>query len=97
MTPRSRRRRWYRAPMQWTGDEAYLEYDQQWIVGGPDSGGVRVFVLRDEHLFYVERDFGGSTISSGISIQDFIARYRGSSDSAYLRIVEDLEQRQRST
>lgn len=83
--------------MEWTGDEAYLEYDQQWIVGGPNSGGVQVFVLRDEHLFYVERDFSSSTISRGISIPDFIARYRGSTDPAYQRIVEDLEQRQRST
>jgi len=79
--------------MEWAGDAGFFEFDADWIVGGPDSGGVRLVLLRDEHLFHCERDFSSSAISRGIPVADFLAQHRGTTDPRYKKIVEDLEAR----
>ena len=79
--------------MEYTGDPGFADVDAQWIVGGPDSGGVRFFILWREHLFLVEQDFSSGSIGSGIAAAEFAAEYRGTADPRYRQIVEDLDAR----
>jgi hypothetical protein len=84
------------AAMEYAGEPGFEDVDARWIVGGPDSGGVRFFVLWREHLFLVEQDFSSGSISAGIAAAEFAATYRGTSDPHYQQIVEDLDARGRS-
>lgn len=79
--------------MEYAGDPDFQEVDARWIVGGPDSGGVRFIVLWREHLFLVEQDFSSESISRGTAAPKFAAAYRGSLDPRYREIVEDLDAR----
>ncbi|MEV4318146.1 hypothetical protein [Actinocrispum sp. NPDC049592] len=79
--------------MEYTGDPGFEDVDAQWIVGGPDSGGVRSFVLWRGHLFFVEQDFSSGSVGSGIAAAAFAAEHRGTSDPRYREIVEDLDAR----
>jgi hypothetical protein len=79
--------------MEYAGDPGFHEVDAQWIVDGPNSGGVRFFVLWRGHLFLVEQDFSSGSIGRGIAAAEFAAAHRESSDPRYRRIVEDLDAR----
>jgi hypothetical protein len=79
--------------MEYDGDPRFDGVDGQWIVDGPNSGGVRFFVLWRGHLFLVEQDFSSGSIGRGIAAADFAAMHRGSSDPVYRQIVEDLDAR----
>lgn len=79
--------------MEYGGDPGFRDVDAQWIVDGPNSGGVRFFVLWREHLFFVEQEFSSGSVGPGISAAQFVAMYRGRDDSRYQRILEDLEGR----
>lgn len=83
----------YRAAMEYGGDPGFEEFDAQWIVDGPNSGGVRLYILWRDHLFLVERDFSSSSISSGITPAEFAEAYRRSPDPIYRQIVDDLDAR----
>ncbi|GAB3898147.1 hypothetical protein GCM10029964_082130 [Kibdelosporangium lantanae] len=78
------------ADVEYTGDPGFADADGQWIVGGPDSGGVRFFVLWRGHLFLVERDFSSESVGQGIAAAEFVAAYRDTSDPRYRQIVDDL-------
>ena len=45
----SRGARWYRDAMEYTGDPGFYEFDAQWIIVGPNSGWVRLYILWREH------------------------------------------------
>ena len=79
--------------MDYAGDPRFHDVDAQWIVDGPNSGGVRFFVLWREHLFLVEQEFSSGSIGPGIATAEFVAAYRESSDPRYRRILEDLDAR----
>lgn len=79
--------------MEYGGDPGFNRVDGQWIVDGPNSGGVKFYVLWQGHLFYVEQEFSYGTVGRGIPAAEFAARYRGSSDQAYRWIVEALDAR----
>lgn len=81
------------AVMEYAGDPGFRDVDAQWIVAGPNSGGVSFFVLWHEHLFLVENDFSSGSIEPGIPVAVFLARHRGTSDDRYRRIVADLDAR----
>lgn len=81
--------------MEYTGDPGFGERDAEWIVDGPNSGGVRSYILWREHLFLVERDFCSSSIGRGIPAAEFAAAHRGSDDPRYRRIADDLDARAR--
>lgn len=76
--------------MEYAGHPGFADADAQWTVGGPDSGGIRFFVLWRGHLFLVERDYTSETIGRGIAAAEFAAAYRGSD---YQWIVEALDAR----
>lgn len=79
--------------MEYAGDPGFAGIDGQWIVDGPNSGGVRFYMLWREHLFLVEQDFSSGSIGRGIAATEFAAAHRGSSDPIYRHIVEDLDAR----
>lgn len=79
--------------MEYAGDPGFSDVDGQWIIDGPNSGGVRFFVLWRGYLFLVEQEFSSGSIDRGIAAADFAAKYRGSDDGRYRRIVADLDAR----
>lgn len=79
--------------MEYAGDPGFRDVDGQWIVDGPNSGGVKFFVLWRGHLFLVEQEFSSGTIGRGVAAAEFAAAHRGSSNQAYRWIVEDLDAR----
>lgn len=79
--------------MEYAGDPGFRDVDAQWIVEGPNSGGVQFYVLWREHLFRVEQDFSSGSIGPGITPAQFVATHGGSSDERYQSIVRDLERR----
>jgi hypothetical protein len=79
--------------MEYAGDPGFEGVDGRWVVGGPDSGGIRFFVLWRGHLFLVEQDFSSESIGRGTPAADFAAAYRGSDDPRYREIVADLDAR----
>jgi hypothetical protein len=79
--------------MDYDGDPGFADCDAQWIVDGPNSGGVRFYVLWRGHLFLVEQDFSSGSIGRGIPAATFLAAHRGSNDPRYRRIVTDLDAR----
>lgn len=79
--------------MDYAGDPGFADVDGEWIVGGPDSGGVRLFVLWRGHLFYVERDYNSETIGTGTPAAVFAATFRQHDDPRYRDIVADLDAR----
>lgn len=79
--------------MEYTGDPRFADIDGQWIVEGPNSGGVTFYMLWREHMFRVEQDFGSGSVGSGVPVAEFLAAYRGTDDPRYRPIVEDLERR----
>lgn len=81
------------AAMEYSGDPGFHDVDAQWIVDGPNSGGVRFFVLWREHLFLVEQDFSSGSIGRGIATAEFVAAHRESSDPRYQQILADLDAR----
>ena len=83
----------YGARVEYGGDPGFRDVDAQWIVDGPNSGGVRFFVLWREHLFLVEQEFSSGSIGAGIPAAAFAAAYRGAADPRYQWIVEDLDAR----
>jgi hypothetical protein len=83
----------YRDEMEYAGDPGFRDVDAQWIVDGPNSGGVRFYVLWREHLFYVDQDFSSGSVGRGIPAAQFAAAHRGSSDERYRWIVADLDAR----
>ena len=46
--------------MEYGGDPGFRDVDGQWIVDGPNSGGVRFYVLWRGHLFLVEQEGKGA-------------------------------------
>jgi hypothetical protein len=81
------------AAMEYAGDPGFEDVDARWIVGGPDSGGVRFFILWRGHLFLVEQDFSSGSTGPGIAAAAFAAAHRGTSDPRYQQIIEDLDAR----
>lgn len=81
------------AAVEYTGDPGFADVDGRWIVGGPDSGGVRFFVLWRGHLFLVEQDFSSGSIGPGIAAAEFAATHRGTANPRYQQILEDLDVR----
>jgi hypothetical protein len=81
------------AAMEYAGDPGFEDVDVRWIVDGPNSGGVRFFILWRQHLFLVERDFSSGSIGPGVAAAEFAAAHRGTSDPRYQPIVEDLDAR----
>jgi hypothetical protein len=81
------------AAMEYTGDPGFADVDARWIVDGPTSGGVRLFILWHGHLFLVEQEFSSGSIGPGIAAAEFAAAHRGTSDPRYQQIVEDLDAR----
>lgn len=79
--------------MEYTGDPGFADVDARWIVDGPNSGGVRFFILWREHLFLVEQDFSSGSIGPGIAVAEFAATHRGTSDPRYRPILDDLDAR----
>lgn len=79
--------------MEYAGDPQFADSDGQWIVGGPNSGGVQFYVLWREHLFLVEQEFSSGTIGPGIAAAEFFAAHQGTDDPRIRPIVEALEQR----
>lgn len=79
--------------MQYDGDPQFADVDAQWIIDGPNSGGVRLWVLWRAHLFLVEREWSSESISQGIPAALFAARYRNDDDPRYRQILADLEAR----
>ncbi|MBK7829270.1 hypothetical protein [Nannocystis sp.] len=79
--------------MEYDGDPGFAGVDGQWIVDGPNSGGVKFFVLWRGYLFLVEQEFSSGSIGRGIAAAEFAAAYRGSDDASYRSIVEDLDAR----
>lgn len=77
--------------MEYGGDPGYRGVDAQWIVEGPNSGGVKFYVLWRGHLFYAEQEFNWGTIGPGVAAAEFAARHRGSADPVYAGIVADLD------
>lgn len=79
--------------MEYAGDPGFADCDGQWIVDGPNSGGVRFYVLWRGHLFLVEQEFSSGTIGRGAAAATFAATHRGSDDPRYRRIVDELDAR----
>ncbi|MEZ4448453.1 MAG: hypothetical protein R3B09_03160 [Nannocystaceae bacterium] len=79
--------------MEYGGDPGFRDVDGQWIVDGPNSGGVRFYVLWRGHLFLVEQEFSSGSIGGGTPAAAFAAAHRGTRDPRYRQIVEDLEAR----
>jgi hypothetical protein len=79
--------------MEYTGDPGFADVEAQWIVGGPDSGGVRFFILWRGHVFLVEQDFSSGSIGPGIAAAEFAATHRGTSNPHYQQILADLDAR----
>ncbi len=79
--------------MEYAGDPGFAGIDGQWIVDGPNSGGVRFYMLWREHLFLVEQDFSSGSVGPGVPVATFLAAHRGTDDPRYRPIVEDLERR----
>ena len=79
--------------MEYSGDPGFADVDGQWIVDGPNSGGVRFYVLWRGHLFLVEQEFSSGSIGPGIAASWFAATHRGTSDPRYAEIVAALDAR----
>jgi hypothetical protein len=79
--------------MEYAGDPGFEDVDAQWIVDGPNSGGVRFLILWRGHLFVVERDFSSGSIGPGDRGGGVRGGVRGTSDPRYQQIVEDLDTR----
>lgn len=79
--------------MEYTGEPWFADMEAQWILDGPDSGGVRFFMLWRGHVFLVEQEFSGGTIGAGVPAAEFAARHRGADHPVYRRVVADLEAR----
>jgi hypothetical protein len=79
--------------MEYDGDPGFDGVDGQWIVDGPNSGGVKFYVLWRGHLFLVEQEFSYGTVGRGIPAEAFAAAHRGSDDVRYRWIVADLDAR----
>jgi hypothetical protein len=81
------------ATVEYTGDPRFESVDAQWLVDGPNSGGVRFLILWQGHLFMVEQDFTSGSIGPGIAAAEFAAAHRGTSDPTYQQILDDLDAR----
>lgn len=79
--------------MEYGGDPGFANVDGQWIVDGPNSGGVKFYVLWRGHLFRVEQEFSDGSVGAGIPAAQFAAMHRDSDDERYRWIVEDLDAR----
>lgn len=77
--------------MEYAGDPGFADVDGQWIVEGPNSGGVTFYVLWRGHLFRVEQEHSHGTIGAGIPAAQFVARHRGTDHQGYRWIVEALD------
>lgn len=79
--------------MEYAGDPGFGDCEGQWIVDGPNSGGVKFYVLWRGHLFLVEQEFSSGSIGGGIAAATFAAAYRGSDDPRVREIVAELDAR----
>jgi hypothetical protein len=79
--------------VEYTGDPGFADVDAQWLVDGPNSGGVRFFILWRKHLFLVEQEFSSGSVGPGIAAAEFAATHRGTSDPRYQQILTDLDAR----
>lgn len=79
--------------MLYTGDPGFRDADAQWIVDGPNSGGVKFYILWHGHLFLVEQDFSSGSVDPGVPVAEFIATHRGTTDPRYQCILADLDAR----
>ena len=75
------------------GDPLFEDVDAKWIVDGPNSGGIRFWVLWRDHMFYGEHEGVSSSISKGITPRAFAEKYEGDGDVRYRRILDDLRER----
>jgi hypothetical protein len=64
--------------------------ERLWITHGPNSGGIRGWLLWRGHLFAFENEGHTGTINSGIPISEFCGRYRDSHDGVLQQIIEDV-------
>lgn len=79
--------------MEYGGDPGFRDVDGQWIVDGPNSGGVRFYVLWRGHLFLVEQEFSSGSIGAGIAADVFAAAHRASDDPIHRQIAAELDAR----
>ncbi len=67
--------------------------EQTWITDGPNSGGIRGWLLWHGHLFAFENEGHTGTVQPGISVAAFLDRYGESHDRRLQQIVQDLRDR----
>lgn len=79
--------------MEYTGDPGFRDVEAQWLISGPNSGGVTFYALWRGYLFLVEHDFSSGSTGRGIAAAEFAATYRNSSDPILRTIVADLDAR----
>ena len=79
--------------MEYAGDPGFGDCEGQWLVDGPNSGGVKFYVLWRGHLFLVEQEFSYGSIGRGIPAATFAAAHRGTDDPRYREIVAELDAR----
>jgi hypothetical protein len=62
--------------------------ERMWITEGPNSGGIRGWLLWRGHLFAFENEGPTGTIEPGMPIAEFCSRYRDTQNDVLRLIVE---------
>lgn len=68
--------------------------EKWWLVHGPDSGGVRGWLLWKGNLFPFEHEGHTGHVGPGLPIEEFIRRYTSSENSRIRKIILDISRMQ---